>query len=522
MSQPRARILLVDDEPNVLLTVQEILRRENYAVDAAQDGASAVRALEKSGYDLVLTDLKMEGMDGLELLAHVQRQSPQTVTVMMTGYGSIDSALEAVRRGAYEYLVKPVSVEELKQAVLRSLERKRFSEIDTLYNVGTELARAQTREEVEATITEAAKKVLTLDYVNWLTVDREGLIQAPEPVANRLTQAVRDRLDCGEAVVLERDPSAPPKSPKSQVLIPGLANGRLVGAMYVGYEDDVEFHASAIRFLCGLAVQAALAFDNIALIQELRGNNASLAEANRKLKELDVLKSQFLSVATHELRTPLSVILGYNSMIQETAEPRLTEEERGLLRESLSACKRLMRLVNAMLDLSQMQSGKLRLQFSVADLRTSVQSVVALFEAEAQRREIRLQWIAPATFPNVEMDAEHVEQVLVNLLSNALKFTDREGMVTIELRSQPSGTVQIEVRDTGIGIAPEHQAEIFDEFARVRHGKAIGRPGSGLGLAIVRRIVEAHGGSVVVNSSPGQGSSFRVNLPVSQRGGIAP
>jgi signal transduction histidine kinase len=337
-----------------------------------------------------------------------------------------------------------------------------------------------------------------------------------------LTQAVRDRLDCGEAVVLERDPSAPPKSPKSQVLIPGLANGRLVGAMYVGYEDDVEFHASAIRFLCGLAVQAALAFDNIALIQELRGNNASLAEANRKLKELDVLKSQFLSVATHELRTPLSVILGYNSMIQETAEPRLTEEERGLLRESLSACKRLMRLVNAMLDLSQIESGKLRLQFSVADLRTSVQSVVALFEAEAQRREIRLQWIAPATFPNVEMDAEHVEQVLVNLLSNALKFTDREGMVTIELRSQPSGTVQIEVRDTGIGIAPEHQAEIFDEFARVRHGKAIGRPGSGLGLAIVRRIVEAHGGSVVVNSSPGQGSSFRVNLPVSQRGGIAP
>lgn len=515
MSPPRAKILLVDDEPNVLLTAKEILQREDYSVDAVPDGASAVRALERSAYDLLLTDLKMEGMDGLELLAHVQRHSPHTVTVMMTGYGSLDSALEAVRNGAYEYLLKPVAVEELKQAVRRSLERKRFSEIDALYKVGTELARVQTRAAVESTVVEAAQKVLSVDYVHWFATDRDGAVEAPERFAGSLTREVLERLEAGEPVTNVLESEA--EEPSSSVFVPGLANGRLVGVMYAAYGEPIEFHASALRFLCGLAVQAALAFDNIFLIEELRGNNATLGEANRKLRELDVLKSQFLSVATHELRTPLSVILGYNAMIEETAESRLTTEERGLLRESLAACKRLMRLVNSMLDLSQMQSGKLHLQFSVADLRQSVVAVGALFEAEAQKRGIRLDLRVPEDFPKVEMDAEKLEQVLVNLVSNALKFTDREGTVSIDVSRVAGEAVELKVADTGIGIAPEYHEEIFDEFARVRHGKALGRPGSGLGLAIVRRIVNGHGGDVLVNSTPGQGSTFTVRIPISQR-----
>lgn len=513
MPQPRAKILLVDDEPNVLFTAQEILRRENYAVDAVADGNSAVKAIETSSYDLVLTDLKMEGMDGLELLAHVRQHSPQTVTVMMTGYASVDSALEAVRNGAYEYLLKPVSVEELKQAVRRSLERKHFSEIDTLYGVATELAKVKTRDEIQAVVADAASRVLGLDYVEWLSVDNEEHVRAPEGLSKTFNDDCMRRLLRGESVTS----AAIEPGQSSFVLVPGLASGKLVGVLLARRGAAVELHASALRFLGGLSVQAAFAFANLAMIEELRSGNATLAEANRKLRELDVLKSQFLSVATHELRTPLSVILGYNSMIEESAESRLTEEERGLLRESLGACKRLMRLVNSMLDLSQMQSGKLRLQFSVANLRQSAESVIALFEAEAQRRGIGLELSVTETLPKVEIDAEKIEQVLVNLVSNGLKFTDRDGKVMVSLSRGRGETVLIQVQDTGIGIAPEHHLEIFDEFARVRRGPSIGRPGSGLGLAIVRRIVEAHGGDITVNSTPGQGSVFNVRLPISQR-----
>jgi signal transduction histidine kinase/DNA-binding response OmpR family regulator len=515
MTSLRARILLVDDEPRILETSREILLQEGYDVDAVADGYSALEAIAHTSYDLVLTDLKMDGMDGLALLSEVQKQSPQTVTVMMTGYGTIDSATEAVRRGAYEFLLKPVAVEHLKHTVVRCLERKRFSEIDALYHVGNELALAQTPDAVQTVVVEAACRVLGASNVMWFPADRDGMLQTPSSHASYFTAANLVRLAAQEVVIRSGDSDGDDAA--SAALVPGFANGKLMGVLYVDHgANSFEYHASAQRFLCGLAGHAALALDRLALIEELRQNNSTLATANRRLQELDVLKSQFLSVATHELRTPLSIILGYNSMIEESAEQRLTIEERGLLRESLAACKRLMRLVNSMLDLSQMQAGKMRLQFTSFDLAQSLQSVTRLFEAEAQRRGLNLELHIDGTLPPIEVDPERVEQVFVNLVSNALKYTDSDGVVSISARVDEASRVEVCVSDTGIGIAPEHQAMIFDEFARVRN-KPGGRPGSGLGLAIVRRIVEAHGGEISVNSTPGQGSSFTVCLPVRQR-----
>src|SRR5512142_145170 len=385
MTPVRARILLVDDEPNILLTVKEILVQQGFDVDAVPDGLSALKALQHSTYDLVLTDLKMDGMDGLALLEEVRKHSPQTVTVMMTGYGSVDSATEAVRLGAYEYLLKPVAVPELKQAVERSLERKRLSEIDTLYQVSNELALATTSDAVQSVVVEAATKVLGASRVSWFPVRNDGLVQAPDTYAGLFTAEVLARLSAAEVVL--QDGEGGVNGATSAALVPGLANDRLTGVLYVDHGSEAfEFHASWQRFLCGLARQAALALDRLAVIEELRQSNSVLASANRRLQELDSLKSQFLSVATHELRTPLSIILGYNAMIEESAMERLTTEERGLLRESLSACKRLMRLVNSMLDLSQIQSGKISLQMSMSDRRRSLRAVVKLFEAEAHRR----------------------------------------------------------------------------------------------------------------------------------------
>lgn len=515
MPTVRAQILLVDDEPAILETCREILRIEGYAVDAVASGYAALEAAMHTTYDLLLTDLKMDGMDGLELLAEVQKRSPQTVTVMMTGFGTIDSATEAVRLGAYEFLLKPVAVEDLKQAVARCLERKRLSEIDTLYHVGNELALAQTPNAVQAVVVDAARRVLRASNVIWFSADRNGNLETPSSYDSYFTSANLVRLAEQEVVIREGEPGS--ENGAGAALVPGVANGRLMGVLYVDHSPlSFEYHASVRRFLCGLARHAALALDRLALLDELRQNNSTLATANRRLQELDVLKSQFLSVATHELRTPLSIILGYNSMIEESAEQRLTIEERGLLRESLAACKRLMRLVNSMLDLSQMQAGKMRLQFTSFDLAQSLQSVKRLFEGEAQRRGLRLELHVDATLPAIEVDAERVEQVFVNLVSNALKYTDADGVVMIEARVDENGRIEVKVSDTGIGIALEHQAMIFDEFARVRN-KPGGRPGSGLGLAIVRRIVEAHGGEISVNSTPGQGSVFTVRLPQRQR-----
>ncbi len=522
MVLPRPKILVVDDEPNVLLTVTAILQQESYDVDSAGGGEAAIRAIRSAHYDLVLTDLKMPGVDGLRVLEEVRNTSPSTVTVMMTGYGSVDSALEAVQRGAYEYLLKPTEVEDLKAAVRRSLERKRLSEIDTLYRISRTLTSSLDPETIAIEVTDAVRQVLGVATATLLNLD---LTHSEDQ--NPLYDILRDPsalrvLERGEIVHnTDAIPAAArwaeSQDKQSYIFVPGLANGRLICLLCADNNSEpFEFHASAQRFLRSLAAQAALVLSNATLFAELQRNNQQLAAANEKLRELDKLKSQFLSVATHELRTPLSIILGYNSMLGESLHDRLSPEEQETLRESVAACKRLIRLVNSMLDVTQIESGKMRMNYASSDLRKLVSSVVTLFQQEARSKHIALNVEVPSRLPKVLVDGERIEQVLVNLIGNALKFTPAGGSVNVALRQLPDPrTVQISVRDTGVGIPPEAKQVIFDEFAQIHQGiKSRQREGSGLGLAIARRIVEAHHGVLEVESAPGKGSTFFFTLPL--------
>lgn len=192
---------------------------------------------------------------------------------------------------------------------------------------------------------------------------------------------------------------------------------------------------------------------------------------------------------------------------------RLDEEEMQTLRESVSACKRLIRLVNSMLDITQIESGKMRMNFEPSDLRRIVNSVATLFQHDAQAKNVHIAVEVPARLPRLVIDGERIEQVLVNLVGNALKFTGSGGSIVVAVRPTESGAV-VSVSDTGIGIAQEDLGQIFDEFAQVRRQAAERqREGSGLGLAIARRIVEAHHGTLEVESEVGRGSTFSFTLP---------
>jgi signal transduction histidine kinase len=182
-----------------------------------------------------------------------------------------------------------------------------------------------------------------------------------------------------------------------------------------------------------------------------------------------------------------------------------------MLTDAVSACKRLIRLVNTMLDISQIESGKMRMEVHPADVRAVVHEVVTFFAHDADKRGIKLHTEVPARLPKVPMDSERIEQVLINLVGNALKFTPAGGNVTVAVRVQ-NEHVELSVRDTGVGIAAKDQPRLFEDFGRLRDSDK-GEQGSGLGLAIARRIVEAHGGKITLESAPGQGSTFRVLLP---------
>jgi signal transduction histidine kinase/CheY-like chemotaxis protein len=525
MVLPRAKILVVDDEANVLLTVVAILEQEGYDVDSASSGAAALDAIRGGHYDLVLTDLRMPGIDGLRVLEQVRKISPSTVTVMMTGYGSVDTALEAVQRGAYQYLLKPTEVADLKAAVRRSLERKRLSEIDTLHRIAKTLTSSLDPQAIANDVTDAVRQVLGVANACMISFASSGP-EFEDPLRHLLRDAaVLPLLERGKIIsnfdlVPAIDGWAAERGAQSYVFVPGIANGRLICVLCSDNgSEPYEFHASAQRFLRSLAGQTALALSNATLFTELQRNNQQLAAANAKLRELDKLKSQFLRVATHELRTPLSIILGYNSMLGETLQDRLSEEEKETLRESIAACKRLIRLVNSMLDISQIDSGKMRMNYASSDLRRLLSGVIALFQQEARARNVRLAMEVPSRLPKIILDAERIEEVLVNLLGNALKFTPARGSVMVAVRHvAATHSVQVSVHDTGIGIAPEAREKIFDEFAQIHQGvKNRHREGSGLGLAIARRIIEAHQGALDVTSSPGQGSTFFFNLPLDAR-----
>lgn len=525
MELPRAKILVVDDEPSVLLTVQAILQQEGYDVDAVSDGTQAVAFIPERHYDLVLTDLKMPGIDGFAVLNEVRKRSPDTVTVVMTGYGSVSSAIDAVQAGAYEYLLKPTEVTELKMAVRRSLERKRLSEIDTLYRVSRTITISLDSAVIVEEVSEAVRNVLKLANACLVTFDNSRAAQNCDPqlAAALLDDLLLERLSADEILSSENGISSAAGSwaiavgVRSFAFVPGVVGDRLVCVLCADNgPEPYDFHASAQRFLRALASQAALGLANAALVSELRANNRELAAANQKLQELDKLKSQFLSVATHELRTPLSVILGYNSMLAESLEDRLNPEEQQTLRESIAACKRLIRLINSMLDISQIESGKMQMNYTLADIREIVSGATVLFQQEARKRQIALTLEVPARVPRMKFDPERIEQVLINLIGNALKFTPAGGRIRVALRACPEANgIEVSVTDTGIGIEAEDQQKIFDEFAQVRRrASRQQQEGSGLGLAIAKRIVEAHGARMELQSAPGQGSTFSFVLPI--------
>jgi signal transduction histidine kinase len=522
----KSKILVVDDEPAVLTTVTAILGQEGYDVDAAVDGESAVRAIRERHYDLVLTDLKLPGVDGLGVLAEVQKQSPDTVTVMMTGYGSVDSALEAVQLGAYEYLLKPAGVHELKLAVRRSLERKRLSEIDTLYNVSRALTRMLEPSQIAAEVCRAVESVLGIENANLAVISRQfAVLHGDAGLGDFLASSVLlERLADGRILGSDEDGSiadwARREGVTSAVFVPGIAAERLVCVLTADNGTrPFDFHASSRRFLLGLASQAAMAMESALLVSELRDQNDELAKANEKLRALDRLKSQFLSVATHELRTPLSVILGYNAMLAESLADRLTEEENTTLREAVSSCKRLIRLVNSMLDVTQIESGQMQMNVAPSDMREVVNSVISLLRPEAQKKNIRLLTEVPSRVPRAFVDSERVEQVLINLIGNSLKFTPEGGSIVVALRFRPeTSSLEVSVTDTGPGMSASEQQGIFDEFAQAqRHQARRQQEGAGLGLAIARRIVEAHQGKLLVSSELGRGSTFTFTLPLNAR-----
>ena len=283
-----------------------------------------------------------------------------------------------------------------------------------------------------------------------------------------------------------------------------LREGDLVGAIGIYRQQVRPFTDKQIELVTTFADQAVIAIENVRLFDEIQDKSRQLAEASQH-------KSQFLANMSHELRTPLNAILGYTELIADGVYGSPSEKMIDVLKRLEGNGRHLLGLINDVLDLSKIEAGQLNLSLADYSLKEVVQSVYSAVEALAKEKHIALKVEVPSQLPAARGDERKLTQVLLNLVGNAIKFTDT-GEVAIKA-SAANGSFTVAVRDTGPGIAETEQAKIFEEFQQADSSITKKKGGTGLGLAIAKRIVELHGGRIWVESSLGQGSTFSFTVP---------
>jgi signal transduction histidine kinase len=322
------------------------------------------------------------------------------------------------------------------------------------------------------------------------------------------------------------------KPTESWLGVPMIARDRVIGVISVESFRKNAFSQDDLILLTAIANQAAVAIENAHLYKDLEGltyaleqrvmeRTNELRETNLRLMAADRSKNQFLANMSHELRTPLNSIIGFSSVLLESTRAIIAPRLYKFLENIHTAGNHLLELINDILDLSKIEAGKMELRADVFDLRETIASVERVMKGFAAEANVRIHARIDAEVPKVRLDEGRLKQILFNLLSNAVKFSPKGGPVEIAVRriakeTSPIGVeaVRIDVRDSGIGIAPDELQRIFHEFYQTEEGRRARRGGTGLGLSLTRNFVELHHGIIEVQSAPGDGSCFTLYLPI--------
>jgi signal transduction histidine kinase len=308
---------------------------------------------------------------------------------------------------------------------------------------------------------------------------------------------------------------------RAVISVPMLLEEQVIGSLSLVRKAPDQFPAEVVELLKNLATQSALAIQNARLFREI-------ADKSRQLEATSRHKSEFLANMSHELRTPLNAILGFSEVLAERMFGEVNAKQAEYLQDILSSGRHLLSLINDILDLSKVEAGRLELELGRFHLPTALDNALTLVRERATRHGITLTQTVDAGVGDLVADERKIKQILLNLLSNAVKFTPEGGRVGLTATATDR-VVTIAVSDTGIGIAPEDQAAIFEEFRQVGREDARKQEGTGLGLTLAKKFVELHGGRIWVASHVGQGSTFSFTLPAAEnrsssdpRGGAPP
>jgi signal transduction histidine kinase/DNA-binding response OmpR family regulator len=542
---PPPRLLVVDDEPDICDILVDWLTPRGYVVETAGDADAALARLAEGGVDGMILDLHLPGRDGLEVMEESRELDPELAILIMTGFATTDSAIEALRQRVDDYLQKPFDLNTLVRAIDRSLERRRLREenlllLEKLRSTNEDLDRRvdeKTRSlstlldttqvlsgtlDLETVLTHIAERARALfdaraallylrrgdEVVREVTtgVDPQRhpqLIEAVETIVERVareeapwrSQAGEPPIDSAIAVPLKRDGKT------SGVLVLIAQEGGGAAEERGGHAPTASpaFSDEQTELALGFATHAAVALGNAQLYEET--------------KRLDRLQSAFIAAVSHELRTPLTTMKAPLEILASKYGQSLNEAGQQILAICRDSAERLEDLVELILFSAESEEELDVSQFEAVDVAALVGEAVQRIEGVAAHKEVPIEVELPVSPAPVLAYRRGLVRVLVCLLSNAVKFSEQGQRVRLMAECEEM-RVRVHVVDEGVGIDPADQPLIFKRFAQLDGSLTKRAGGTGLGLSVARALVEQHGGEIQISSRVGAGSRFTVELPL--------
>jgi len=308
------------------------------------------------------------------------------------------------------------------------------------------------------------------------------------------------------------------------LLLPIFKEGAVMGVLCLGDHKNSDYTKRDIRVLETITDELSIAIQNALSIQEVKDINATLQQridaatkelraSNAQLQKLDEAKDEFISMASHQLRTPLTSIKGYISMLVEGDVGAVTKDQKHLLEQAFGSSERMVRLIGDFLNVSRLQTGKFVIDKKPVNLAALVQSEVDGLESNAATRQLKFVYKRPAHFPDLMIDENKFQQVIMNFSDNAIYYSKENSKIVVTLR-EVNGMAEFTVKDTGIGVPADQQAQLFSKFFRATNARLQRPDGTGVGLFLAKKVIDAHGGTVVFESKEGKGSTFGFRLPI--------
>ncbi len=483
------KVLVIDDEPGIRSGCRRVLEAQGHVVHQAETAEAGLELLSQHRDAAVaLVDLRMPGMGGLEFLTRARELAPEMVSVVMTAYATVETAVEATKRDAYDFITKPFAPDVLLRVVRKAVERSR------LIHERNRL-RAERESRLLQLATEQTRLRTIIDCMadGVMVANADDLLVLHNPAA---LSVLRD-IETGQAFHRLGDVI---RSAELFELMGEVSSKQTRVSKEIDLSDDSRARWKLVDVSPVVDERSRSFLGTVTVLRDIT-----------EIKQVEQVKAQFVNMVAHELRSPLAAVDGYLSLMEkgllEDAEERNRIVSR--CRDRVGA---LVELVSDLLDMARMEAGRVRREITAQSVPALCAEVAEMLRPLGEGRKVTVRAEVPPTLPTVEADKEELIRLLTNLVSNGVKYNREGGSVT--LRAAEDGPyVRIEVADTGIGISEAGLERLFSEFFREKRSETNMVTGTGLGLSIVKRIVDFYHGTIGVKSALNEGSTFTVRLP---------